>query len=107
MGAMTLLFLYFVLPMSTPENTRRISNVALRERLEGFPLLHLDFYKEDPSAPNWATWIKTQRLKRTEPNRGIRFQRIKLALEAVRANAGRRITPFKLVSVQTRCFGRK
>jgi LysR family glycine cleavage system transcriptional activator len=50
--------------------------------------LHLDFYKEDPSAPNWASWIKTQRLKRTEPDRGIRFQRIKLALEAVRANAG-------------------
>jgi DNA-binding transcriptional LysR family regulator len=83
-----LLFRDFVLPISTPENTRRISNVALRERLEGFPLLHLDFYKEDPSAPNWAAWIKTQRLIRTEPNRGIRFQRIKPALEAVRANAG-------------------
>ena len=83
-----LLFRDFVLPISSPENTRRISSVALRDRLEGFPLLHLDFYKEDPSAPNWATWIKTQRLKRTDPNRGIRFQRIKLALEAVRANAG-------------------
>ncbi|HTV95957.1 MAG TPA: LysR substrate-binding domain-containing protein [Steroidobacteraceae bacterium] len=83
-----LLFRDFVLPISSPENTRRISNVALRERLEGFPLLHLDFYKEDPSAPDWADWIKTQRLKRTEPNRGIRFQRIKPALEAVRANAG-------------------
>jgi LysR family glycine cleavage system transcriptional activator len=83
-----MLFRDFVLPISTPENTRRISGVALRDRLEGFPLLHLDFYKDDPSAPNWATWIKTQRLKRTEPNRGIRFQRIKLALEAVRANAG-------------------
>lgn len=77
-----------MLPISSPENTRRISRVALRDRLEGFPLLHLDFYKEDSSAPNWATWIKTQRLKRTEPNRGIRFQRIKPALEAVRANAG-------------------
>lgn len=83
-----LLFRDFVLPISSPENTRRISGVALRDRLEGFPLLHLDFYKEDPSAPNWAAWIKTQRLKRTEPNRGIRFQRIKPALEAVRANAG-------------------
>ena len=50
--------------------------------------LHLDFYKEDPSAPNWATWIKTQRLKRTEPNPGIRFQRIRPALEAIRSNAG-------------------
>src|ERR1700728_164871 len=83
-----LLFRDFVLPISSPENTRRISGVALRDRLEGFPLLHLDFYKEDRSAPNWATWIKTQRLKRTDPNRGIRFQRIKLALDAVRANAG-------------------
>jgi LysR family glycine cleavage system transcriptional activator len=83
-----LLFRDFVLPISSPENTRRISRVVLRDRLEGFPLLHLDFYKEDPSAPNWADWIKIQRLKRTEPNRGIRFQRIKPALEAVRANAG-------------------
>jgi len=83
-----LLFRDFVLPISSPENTRRISNVALRERLEGFPLLHLDFYKEDASAPNWANWIKAQQLKRTDPNRGIRFQRIKPALEAVRANAG-------------------
>jgi LysR family glycine cleavage system transcriptional activator len=83
-----LLFRDFVVPISSPENTRRISSVALRDRLEGFPLLHLDFYKEDPSAPNWAAWIKAQRLKRTEPNRGIRFRRIEPALEAVRANAG-------------------
>ena len=87
-GCDDLLFRDFVLPISTPENTRRISSIALRERLEGFPLLHLDFYKDDPSAPNWAAWIKTQGLKRTEPDRGIRFQRIKPALEAVRANAG-------------------
>ena len=83
-----LLFRDFLVPISAPENTRRISKVALRDRLEGFPLLHLDFYKEDPSAPNWAAWIKAQRLKRTQPDRGIRFQRIKPALEAVRANAG-------------------
>jgi LysR family glycine cleavage system transcriptional activator len=82
------LFRDFVLPVSSPENTRRISKVALRDRLEGFPLLHLDFYKEDPSAPSWSTWIKTQRLRRTAPNRGIRFQRINAALEAVRADAG-------------------
>jgi LysR family glycine cleavage system transcriptional activator len=92
-----LLFRDFLLPISSPENTRRISNVALRDRLEGFPLLHLDFYKEDPSAANWATWIKTQRLNRTEPNRGIRFQRIKPALEAVRANAGLTICGLALV----------
>jgi LysR family transcriptional regulator, glycine cleavage system transcriptional activator len=83
-----LLFRDFVLPISSPENTRRISRVARRDRLEGFPLLQLDFYKEDACAPNWSSWIKAQRLKRTEPNRGIRFQRIQAALEAVLANAG-------------------
>ena len=82
------LFPDFVLPVTSPENTRRLSNVALCDCLEGFPLLHLDFYKEDPSAPNWSTWIKTQGLKRTAPNRGIRFHRITATLEALRANAG-------------------
>ncbi len=92
------LFRDFVLPISSPDNTRRISKVPLRARLEGFPLLHLDFYKEDPRAPTWATWIKTQRLKRTDPNRGIRFQRIKFALEAVRANAGLTLCGLALLS---------
>jgi LysR family glycine cleavage system transcriptional activator len=92
-----ILFRDFMLPISSPENTRRISSVALRDRLEGFPLLHLDFYKEDPNAPNWASWIKIQRLKRTEPNRGIRFQRIKPALEAINANAGLTICGLALI----------
>jgi LysR family transcriptional regulator, glycine cleavage system transcriptional activator len=83
-----LLFRDYVLPISSPENTRRISRVALRYRLEGFPLLHLDFYKDDPGALNWPSWTRAHRLKRTEPNRGIRFQRIRPAIEAVRANAG-------------------
>ena len=95
-----MLFGDFVLPISSPENTRRISNVALRDRLEGFPLLHLDFYKEDPKAPNWAAWIKSQGLRRTEPNRGIRFQRIKPAVEAVLANAGLTLCGLALIGPQ-------
>ena len=83
-----LLFRDFVLPISSPENTRRISRVARRDCLEGFPLLQLDFYKEDPRVPNWSSWIKAQRLKRAQPNRGIRFQRIRAAVQAVRADAG-------------------
>lgn len=93
-----LLFRDYVLPVSSPENTHRISNVALRDRLEGFPLLHLDLYKEDPRAPNWSDWIKAQRLRRTEPNRGIRFQRIRPTLEAVLANAGLTICGLALLA---------
>jgi LysR family glycine cleavage system transcriptional activator len=82
------LFRDFVLPISSPENTRRIARTRLHDRLEGFPLLHLDFYKEDPHVPNWTAWIETNRLKRTAPDRGIRFQRIKPTLDAVLASAG-------------------
>jgi LysR family transcriptional regulator, glycine cleavage system transcriptional activator len=93
-----LLFRDYVLPIGSPENTRRISNVTLRDRLEGFPLLHLDLYKDDPSAPNWSNWIKAQRLRRTEPDRGIRFQRIRPTLEAVLANAGLTICGLALLA---------
>jgi LysR family transcriptional regulator, glycine cleavage system transcriptional activator len=82
------LFRDFVLPVSSPENTRRISRGTLRDRLEGFPLLHVDFYKDDPKAPKWSDWIEAHQLRRIEPNRGIRFQRIVPALDAIIADAG-------------------
>jgi LysR family transcriptional regulator, glycine cleavage system transcriptional activator len=92
------LFHDFVLPISSPENTRRIARTRLHDRLEGFPLLHLDFYKEDPQAPNWTAWIETNRLRRTAPDRGIRFQRIKPTLDAVLASAGLAICGLALLA---------
>lgn len=83
-----LLFTDYVIPVSSPENMRRISGLARRDRLEGFPLLHLDAYKDDPSIGGWAAWISANRMRRTAPERGIRFRRITAALEAVRADAG-------------------
>jgi LysR family transcriptional regulator, glycine cleavage system transcriptional activator len=87
-GAVDVLFGDFVLPVGSPENTERIGRVNRRDRLEGFPLLHLDFYRDDPGAPDWAQWLKAQKLRRTEPNRGIRYPRIATAIDAVLANAG-------------------
>lgn len=92
-----LLFRDFVVPVGSPENTARISTVTRRNRLEGFPLLHLDFYKDDPAAPAWPEWVKAHRLQRTEPNRGIRYPRIGNAVDAVLANAGFAICGLALV----------
>jgi LysR family transcriptional regulator, glycine cleavage system transcriptional activator len=92
------LFPDFVLPVSSPENTRRIMALARRERLEGFPLLHLDFYRNDPAVPGWPAWIKARRLKRTAPERGIRFQRVTAVLEAVLADAGLTLCGLALLS---------
>jgi LysR family glycine cleavage system transcriptional activator len=92
------LFHDFVLPISSPENTNRVAKLSELERLEGFPLLHLDFYKNDPVAPDWGQWIARQSLRRTAPERGIRFQRIMPALEAVLADAGLAICGGALLS---------
>lgn len=92
------LFRDFLVPISSPENTRRISALPRREQLEGFPLLHLDFYKDDPAAPDWAAWTRANRLKRTAPGRGMRFQRIAPVVDAVRADAGLAICGLALVS---------
>lgn len=93
-----ILFRDFVLPISSLVNTARISKLTRRDRLEGFPLLHLDFYKDDPAAPDWPGWIAAQRLRRAAPSRGMRFQRITAALEAVLADAGLAICGLALIA---------
>jgi len=82
------LFRDYVVPLSSPENTQRVARKPVRDRLEGFPLLHLDFYRNDPAVPGWPRWVETQKLRRTAPERGIRHQRIAPALEAIEADAG-------------------
>jgi LysR family glycine cleavage system transcriptional activator len=82
------LFRDYLLPISSPATKRRIGKLRAKTRLEGYPLLHLDFYRNDPAALIWPEWIARQRLKRTAPGRGIRFQRIVRAVDAVLADAG-------------------
>lgn len=82
------LFHDFVLPIASPANLARVSALPAAERLEGFPLLHLDFYKDDPAGLSWPEWIARNQIARAAPDRGMRFQRITAALSAVQANAG-------------------
>jgi LysR family glycine cleavage system transcriptional activator len=93
-----LLFRDYLLPISSPSTQRRIEKLPRRIRLEGFPLLHLDFYRNDPKALNWPAWIAANRLKRTAPERGIRFQRIVRAVDAVLVNAGLSICGLALLA---------
>ncbi len=48
-GAVDTLFRDFVLPMASPGISKRLAALPRRKQLEGFPLLHLDFYKDDPA----------------------------------------------------------
>lgn len=83
-----LLFHDFVLPLTSKENQERTSLVTASDWLEGFPLLHVDFYKDDPAGLTWKSWIIANGASRTNPERGMRFGRIARAMDAVRANAG-------------------
>ena len=93
-----LLFQDFVLPVCSPENAARLASLPEARRLEGFPLLHLAAYSDDPAIPNWPQWIASTGLAREAPERGIRFQRIARALDAVYANAGLMLCSLALAS---------
>ena len=82
------LFPDFVVPISSPAIRDRTSLLPEFSRLEGFPLLHLDTYRDDPANLSWASWLWKNRIARSAPERGIRFQRIVPALDAILADAG-------------------
>lgn len=82
------LFHDFLLPIGSPLNVERVARLPEHSRLEGFPLLHLDFYKDDPAGLSWPEWFARNGAARTAPDRGMRFQRVTAALGAVEANAG-------------------
>jgi LysR family glycine cleavage system transcriptional activator len=91
------LFGDYLTPIASPDITSRLERLSRRDSLEGFPLLHLDVYKDDPAALTWPGWIAGQKLHRTAPDRGIRFQRITRVLEAVLADAGMAICGLALL----------
>ena len=83
-----LLFPEYIVPISSPAIRDRTSRLPAQGRLEGFPLLHLDAYRDDPAVPTWPTWLSACGIARSAPDRGIRFRRIVPALNAVLADAG-------------------
>jgi LysR family glycine cleavage system transcriptional activator len=87
-GDIDLLFPDLVLPLCSPANAERTRALPSATRLEGFPLLHVDFYKDDPANLSWPQWFVRNGLERTAPERGMRYRRITSALDAVAANAG-------------------
>jgi len=83
-----LLFRDLVLPIASPVNFKRTMAVEAAGRLEGFPLLHLDYYQGEPGVISWPAWFAANALNRSGPERGMRFRRISGILDAILADAG-------------------
>lgn len=94
------LFHDYLLPITSPENTQRISATSPGDRLEGFPLLHLDCYSLAPGAIGWPEWVNKHGYRKTAPERGIRYRQLIQALEAVYADAGLIVCGLALVLSQ-------
>ena len=95
-----LLFHDYLLPVSSPENTDRIFKQPETVTLEGFPLLHLECYTFDAGAIGWPEWISEYGYRKTAPGRGIRYQKVIQALEAVYADAGLIVCGLALIKDQ-------
>jgi LysR family glycine cleavage system transcriptional activator len=96
-GSELALFRDFVIPISSPENAARIARSGGNARLEGFPLLNLDFYRDDATVPDWRRWIAVHGHRKAMPGLGVRFSRIIPGLSAVLSDAGLMICGLAMV----------
>jgi LysR family glycine cleavage system transcriptional activator len=92
-----ILFGDFLIPIGSPENAARVTRAGGKNRLEGFPLLHLDFYRDDPAAVGWSEWIAAHGHRKSAVGFGIRFQRIAPGIQAVLSDAGLMICGMALI----------
>ena len=90
----------YLLPVSSPANTKRIGGLEPEDMLEGFPLLHLDGYTAVAGEIGWIEWVNEFGHRKTAPGRGIRYQHAIDALEAVYADAGLMLCGLSLVKAQ-------
>jgi LysR family transcriptional regulator, glycine cleavage system transcriptional activator len=86
-----------LLPVTGPDNLRRLSDEDDTMPLEGMPLLHLEAQRDDPDRPGWPAWVDRFGYRRDGAGRGVHYRHARQALEAVRQNVGFLITGYSLV----------
>ncbi|MGQ0565304.1 MAG: LysR family transcriptional regulator [Gemmobacter sp.] len=82
------LFTDILVPVTGPDNPRRMADGGTGLRMEGMPLLHLRSHRENSGHPGWVDWFAAFGQRKTGPERGVHYPNARLALEAVRQNVG-------------------
>ena len=83
-----LLFLDLLVPVTGPDNTRRLAEFDSVNQMEGMPLLHLKQQIDDDACPGWDDWFKTFGHRQSGTERGVKYNNARLALDAVKQNVG-------------------
>ena len=83
-------FLYrdVILPVTGPDNTRRMAHRDPLLQMEGMPLLHLKSHQDGHDHPGWVAWFTAFGHRLTGPGRGVHYPSARLAMDAVRQNVG-------------------
>lgn len=86
-----------LLPVTGPDNTRRIADWDPVLQMEGMPLLHLKAQRDNEGHPGWVEWFGKFGHRESGPDRGVHYQNMRLALDAVRQNVGFLVAGLSLV----------
>ena len=86
-----------LLPVTHPDNIRRIADWDPQMPLEGMPFLHLVAQRDDAMRPGWPDWVERFGHRREGAARGVHYRHTRQALEAVRASVGFLICGLSLV----------
>ena len=86
-----------LVPVTGPDNTRRIAGFDPVYQMEGMPLLHLRNQLESEGYPGWVSWFQAFGHRESGPDRGINYPNARLALDAVRQNVGFLVCNLSLV----------
>lgn len=80
------------LPVTGPDNTRRIADGIPALQMEGMPLLHLKAQRGREDAPGWVpgwvAWCRRFGQRERGADRGVTYPNARLALTAVRTDVG-------------------
>ena len=96
-GEGEILYHDILVPVSGPDNIRRIAAFDPVNQMEGMPLLHLKPQLEPNGPGGWVEWFNTFGYRESGPDRGVNYPNARLALDAVRQNVGFLVCGLSLV----------
>ena len=96
-GRGEILYRDVLLPVTGPDNLRRLAGWDEHLPLEGMPFLHLEAQRDNPLRPGWPDWVDRFGYRREGAGRGVHYRHARLALEAVRLNVGFLVCGLSLV----------
>jgi len=91
------LYCDLLVPVSGPDNLRRLADWDKSAFMEGLPLLHLQAQRDDPERPGWPDWFAAFGHRREGLERGVFYPNARVALEAVREEVGYLVCGLSLI----------